>query len=288
MVLPISVVMISLNEAHNMDAVLENLAGWAQQVFLVDSYSEDQTVDIALKHGVHVVQRRFRDFGDQWNFAVSALPIETPWTMKLDPDERLSDALKASIAEAIESARADGFALDRRLWFMGQPMPVRQEVLRIWRTGKGRFSDAIVNERPIVDGTTGKISGELEHHDSPNLHHWFDKQNRYITAEAVTQFRGLSMAAEPRLLGTAIERRMWVKKNFSRLPGCYIAIYLYHLFWLGAWRAGRVGWIWAGLRTQLYRALALKTWEMQKAGREYDIIPTGHGAPHPGAHQAET
>jgi len=40
---PIAVVMISLNEAHNLEAVLQNLAGWAQEVFLVDSYSADET-----------------------------------------------------------------------------------------------------------------------------------------------------------------------------------------------------------------------------------------------------
>jgi glycosyltransferase involved in cell wall biosynthesis len=62
--------MISLNEGHNLDAVLRNLTGWARQVFLVDSYSQDDTVDIALRYGVHVVQRKFLGFGDQWNFAL--------------------------------------------------------------------------------------------------------------------------------------------------------------------------------------------------------------------------
>jgi len=65
---PVAVVMISLNEDHNTEAVLRNLNGWAQEVFLVDNYSRDDTVDIALRYGVHVVQRRFRGFGDQWNF----------------------------------------------------------------------------------------------------------------------------------------------------------------------------------------------------------------------------
>jgi hypothetical protein len=42
----IAVVMISLNESHNMTAVLDNLKGWAREVFLVDNYSQDDTVDI--------------------------------------------------------------------------------------------------------------------------------------------------------------------------------------------------------------------------------------------------
>ena len=57
-----------------MEAVLQNLTGWAQQVFLVDSCSADETVSIALRHGVQVVQRRFKGFGDQWNFALNELP----------------------------------------------------------------------------------------------------------------------------------------------------------------------------------------------------------------------
>ena len=71
---PVAVVMLSLNEGHNMEAVLQNLAGWAQEVFIVDSFSSDDTIDIALRHGARVVQRRFRAFGDQWNFALQ-LPI---------------------------------------------------------------------------------------------------------------------------------------------------------------------------------------------------------------------
>ena len=68
---PVAVVMISLNEGHNMEAVLENLKGWAQEVFLVDSYSKDNTVDIALRYGVHVVQR---EFSSQWYCGITLGP----------------------------------------------------------------------------------------------------------------------------------------------------------------------------------------------------------------------
>lgn len=97
---PVAVVMITFNEAHNLPAVLENLRGWAQEVFVVDSYSTDGSVDVALAHGATVVQRAFRDFGDQWNFAVGKLPVTAPWTMKLDPDERLTDDKPIGLQES--------------------------------------------------------------------------------------------------------------------------------------------------------------------------------------------
>ncbi|KXK15643.1 MAG: glycosyl transferase family 2 [Armatimonadetes bacterium OLB18] len=219
---PVAVVMISLNEGHNMEEVLRNLAGWAQQVFLVDSYSADETVDIALRHGVHVVQRRFRGFGDQWNFALRELPITSPWTMKLDPDERLTPELKWSIESALRRGDLGAGVITRRLWFMGRPLPVCQRLVRIWRTGACRFTDVLVNEYPIVDGPEQALGGELEHHDSPSLTHWYDKQNRYSAAEALIRFEGRDLSDRPSLLGSGLQRRMWVKKHFWKLPGRYV------------------------------------------------------------------
>src|SRR4029077_19057804 len=194
---PVAVIMISLNEAHNMEGVLQNLRDWAQEIFLVDSYSGDSTVDIALRHGVNVVQRGFRGFGDQWNFALRELPITAPWTMKLDPDERLSDTLKREIAAAIIADDVDGLSFDRRLWFMNRPLPVKHHLVRLWRTGRCRFTDVQVNEYPKVEGTIRRVSGELVHLDSPDLDHWLDKQNRYTTAEAVNAYQQGALAAEP-------------------------------------------------------------------------------------------
>ncbi|MCC6739664.1 MAG: glycosyltransferase family 2 protein [Planctomycetia bacterium] len=278
---PVAVVMISLNEGHNMAAVLENLAGWAQEVFLVDSYSTDDTVDIALRHGVHVVQRRFRGFGDQWNFALRELPIKAPWTMKLDPDERLTDRLKASIAEATARPDVDGIRFRRRLWFMGRPMPVRQTILRAWRTGKCRFTDVTVNEQPVVEGRIADVPGDLEHHDSPDLHHWCDKQNRYISAEAIAQFEKRPQAAEARLFGDGLERRRWLRRAYWWIPGRYTLMFLYHLLVLGAWQAGRVGWIWSRLRTELFRTWAYKLYEMRLRGVPLRLPPSRPGQPDP-------
>lgn len=277
---PVAVVMISLNEAHNMEAVLQNLKGWAQEVFLVDSYSADDTVDIALRHGVHVVQRKFRGFGDQWNFALRELPITSSWTMKLDPDERLTDELKDSIKHLIETnGDHAGIDVSRQLWFMGAMLPVRRLLLRVWRTGQCRFTDVAVNEHPLVSGHIVTALGDLEHRDSPNLDHWVAKQNAYTTAEAVIQFEGRALATKGRLFGTALERRMWLKTHFWKVPGRHHVLFLYHLLALGAWRAGRVGWIWAHCRTEVYRIWEYKVYEMRCLGRSSEIAPTRLGPP---------
>ena len=277
---PVAVIMITLNEAHNMEAVLDNLRGWAQEVFVVDSFSTDDTVSLALQGGARVVQRRFRDFGDQWNFALRELPVAAPWTMKLDPDERLTDRLKASIAACTAAGRADGLITVRRLFFMGTRLPATHVQTRLWRTGHGRFTDRAVNEYPIVSGSLTRTEGELHHLDSPDLEHWLDKQNRYTTAEALALHRGAHGVA-PRLFGDPLERRAWMKTWYPKLPGRYLLTFLWHYLALGAWRAGRGGFAWARWRTFVYRLTHEKLRDLERGGPPRRRPPEEPGRPDP-------
>ena len=267
---PIAVVMISLNEGHNLKDVCENLNGWAQEVFLVDSYSRDDTIDIALNYGINTVQRRFRGFGDQWNFALNELPIQSPWVMKLDPDERLTEELKNNISQMINNNQYDAFCIKRRLWFMGKQMPVYQKLIRIWRNGSCRFSNVSVNEHPIIEGIVKYVVGDLEHHDSPNLDHWLEKQNRYTTSEAITTYQKKPLSDKEILFGTSIQRRMWLKKNYYKFPFRYFLLFLYHFLYQGAYRAGHAGYIWSRLRTDVMRLVDYKYTEMKITNK----IPT--------------
>lgn len=276
---PLAVIMISLNEGHNLQAVCDNLRGWASEVFLVDSYSKDDTIDIALRNRVHVVQRRFTNFGDQWNFAIARLPIQSPWTMKLDPDERLTVRLKASIAEIVAAGNTDGIEVARQLWFMGRPLGLSQKLIRVWRTGACRFSDVSVNEHPIVHGSITLADGHLAHHDSPSLEHWIEKQNRYTTAEAIMAYTGAAFATHPKLFGTAFQRRMWMKRHFTRLPFRFGLLFLFNYVWQGAWKAGWPGYAWARLRSDVMRLIEYKRRELAILGRVPPPPQNGAGKP---------
>lgn len=276
---PVAVVMISLNEGHNMDAVLQNLSGWAKEVFLVDSYSQDDTIDIALRWGVKVVQRRFRGFGDQWSFALRELPISAPWTLKLDPDERVSEELKNEILAAIDRASVNAFLINIHLFFMGRALPIRLKLLRLWKTGACEFSSVSVNEHAKVHGKIGNLTRDIEHYDSPDLDHWLEKQNRYTTAEAIIAFNKAPLAVAPNIFGSALQRRMWIKKHFYSLPFRYFIFFLYNLFWQGAWRAGWVGVTWARLRSDVMRLVEFKRREIEIIGSIPKMRFYGAGKP---------
>jgi hypothetical protein len=126
-----------------------------------------------------------------------------------------------------------------------------------------------------------RVEGEFAHHDSPDLDHWLEKQNRYTTAEAISAFLQSPMAVNPRLRGTHLQRRMWIKRYFQRIPLRYVLLFLYNWLWLGAWQAGWVGFSWARLRSDVMRYRGYKLREIELTGR----VPTkrvyGSGQPDP-------
>jgi len=276
--IPVTVIMLTLNEEHHLPEAIENVKSWAEQIFIVDSCSTDHTVDIALKQGIKIVQRPFTNFGDQWNFAIAKLPIKTPWTMKLDPDERITPELVEEMSQVIQSKEScDGYWIPRRLWFMGKPLRVKQDVLRLWKTGRCRFSDVLVNEHPIINGKIGKLKGIIEHFDSINLHHWMDKQNRFTTMEAIMKVKRDKLATKPKLLGNALERRMFFKKYFDYIPLRFQLLWLYLMIVESVWRDGDVGRAWAHLRVEVTRMKELKVKEMKRMGSIPDIPNAPHG-----------
>ena len=276
--LPITVVILTLNEQENLPGAIESVREWASEVFVVDSCSTDKTVDVSIEHAVEIVQREFTNYSDQWNWAIDRLPIKTPWILKLDADERLSAELKEEIGSVVvREPDENAFAIPVRLWFMGKRMHPRLRVVRLWRLGKARFSDVIVNEHLLVDGATGYLRSCIEHMDSPNLHRWYEKQNRCTTMEAIMRVRGDALAAQPRVLGSPLERRMWLKKMFYRIPFRYQLQWLYEALVRGAIWDGSVGRAWLHLRIECMRAIEYKVNEMRMTGRIPEIPRAAKG-----------
>ena len=276
----LTIVIITLNEAHNLGRFFDSLQEWVSNVVVLDSYSSDNTIDICISRGAKVFQRKFDNFGSQWNVALTGTNIKTPWVMKMDPDEVMTNEVKININRAIKEAKFDAFNISCRLYFMGRPLPKISKVLRIWRNGECKFSDSLVNEYPIVEGLIGDIEGLYEHHDSPNLNHWLNKQNKYTASEAEVLVNQLSLAIKPNIFGNADQRRMFYKKHFYSIPFRYSILFLYHYFVLGAYKVGKVGLVWSRLRTLVYYLIELKAFELKQQNKtEFDLLTDKVGSP---------
>lgn len=263
----LAVIMITLNEDHNLNEAIKQLENWASEVFVLDSFSTDDTINILKKNNIVYKQRKFTNFGDQWNYALRSFKIKSKYTMKLDPDERLSEELKYEISKNLKQECKAGYSIDRSLFFMGKKLPITQEVKRIWRTGKAKFTNVLVNEEPIIEDKIYKLKEKLLHLDSPNLDHWYKKQNKYSTAEAIARLNNKHLPFKPSLFGSRENKRMWIKHNFSYIPCRFTLLFLYYYLIKGLFMVGKEGFIWSHLRSEVMRMREYKYYELSKKNR---------------------
>jgi glycosyltransferase involved in cell wall biosynthesis len=196
----ISAVIITKNEAVNIRACLESIR-WVDEIIVVDSGSTDETVAICRGFTDHVHLYPWLGFGPQKNLALSHAGMD--WILSLDADERVSDQLRDEILASVADLKNDGFAIPRLSSYCGRF--IRHSgwrpdyVIRLFRRGRGRFSDDIVHEKVLVDGPVGKLSADLIHYSFRSVEQVLDVVNRYSTLGAEQMYRqgrrsGLSTA----------------------------------------------------------------------------------------------
>ena len=97
----ISIIILTYNEEIHIERVLKNIKKISDQIFIVDSFSNDKTIAIAKKNGAKIYKNRFITQSKQLNWALKNLPIKTNWVMRLDADEYLEADLIKEIKQKI-------------------------------------------------------------------------------------------------------------------------------------------------------------------------------------------
>jgi glycosyltransferase involved in cell wall biosynthesis len=181
----LSAIIITLNEEANIAACLDSVA-FCDERIVVDGGSTDATAAVAAAKGARVVVRPFDGFGPQKGYALSQ--AEGDWVLSVDADERVSAELAAAIKEAVVDAGLDGYEVSRLSYFCGRPMRhsgwYPDYVLRLFRRGRGRFTEDLVHERVVCDGRVGRLAGVLHHHSVDRLEQALSRVDRYSTAGA--------------------------------------------------------------------------------------------------------
>lgn len=188
----LSVILITRNEEANLADCLASLEGIAQQIVVVDTQSTDQTLEIAKNHGALLSQPPdWPGFGPQKNRALELATEE--WVLSLDADERLTPALRSEILTAIHHpAHVNCFAIPRLSWYCGRF--IRHSgwnpdyVDRLFKRGTARFSDDLVHERLIPEGSVAKLENPMLHYSFMNYSQVLQKIDRYSTASAEQAF----------------------------------------------------------------------------------------------------
>jgi glycosyltransferase involved in cell wall biosynthesis len=184
----ISAVLITYNEASIIAKTLENLA-WCDEIVVVDSGSDDETVKICEQYACKVYYKKFEGFGTQKQYAVACASYD--WILSIDADEILSVELQNELQnlKKLEKLPANAYNIPRSLIFMEQKIrfggEYRNLQLRFFNRKFANFNDLSVHESVLVqDKKVLALKSELLHYSYKNLADYFTKLNHYTSLAA--------------------------------------------------------------------------------------------------------
>ena len=287
MTLPsLTAIILTKNEELHVARCIGSLKGCTERIVIVDSLSTDKTVDLAREAGADVYQRPFRNYADQFNWALDNCNITSSWTMRIDADEYVDADLSRNISKLLSTMPGDitGVAVSRYISFLGRVIRhggvSPQQLLKVWRTGLGRVESRWMDEHTVLsNGEIASFNGALIDDNRKDISFWIEKHNRYAIREMIDFINSeYHFYPEEDLFGTAEEaksKRFKKKSIYNRAPLLYRAVALFfyrYIFRLG-FLDGKEGLSFALLQTLWYRYLVdLKIMEahafIRRAGLE--------------------
>jgi len=190
---PLSAFVITYNEEDHIEACLESLS-FCDEVVVVDSHSQDRTVELAKSHGAKVIERDWPGYREQKTFGLRQ--VQHDWVLNVDADERVSPELRQSIQTVLAAEPASdiaGFYVNRvvfhlgRWWRRGGWYPEYR--LRLLRRSKVQWGGTDPHEKPIPHGRTERLAGELEHYSYRDLEDQFTRLQRFSSIAASEEFK---------------------------------------------------------------------------------------------------
>ena len=280
--LDLSVIIPTYNEEIHIRRCLDNITSIAKDIFIIDSFSTDRTLDIAKEYKqVHILQNKWaNNYAKQFNWGLANAPIRTQWILRLDADEYLLPELIAELREKLPLLPIDvnGIIFNRRHIFMDKWMkrgiyPVK--LLRVFRYGKGMCEQRLMDEHiQLTEGRTVEFEHDFCDHNLNNLSWFCHKHVNYAIREAVDlldielDLTGAAESDENKQISKQAQKKRMKKHQYVKQPLFWraFAYFCYRYFVKGACLDGKEGFLWTFLQGWWYRTLVdAKVFEIKRA-----------------------
>jgi glycosyltransferase involved in cell wall biosynthesis len=258
-----SVIILAFNSADTIDATLMQAREISDDIHVVDSFSNDDTVAVCRQHGAQVVQHAFENYGLQRNWAIDHVVPRYSWQLHLDADERLTPELIASVHALPEDPAEPGFLLARLVQFLGRQLrhggmsPTWH--LRLFRNGAGRCEERKYDQHfYLLEGSAGRLQGYMIDEIQMTLSEWTTRHNRWSDAEVMEQtIAAAGSRIQPRLMGNPLERKRFLRGLYNDAPLFVrpFALFFYRFVLRLGFLDGREGFIFWILQTFWFRFL---------------------------------
>ncbi len=227
MALDMTAIVLTYNEEIDLPDCLESLKDLDCQVIVIDSGSDDGTVEIAKRAGAQVVRHEFESQARQLNWALDNVPMGGGWLLRLDADERLTPELAEELSQRLPEPGEDvaGLYVKRRVYFMGRWMRhggyYPTWLLRVWKKGVARSEERIMDEHMVLsEGRAAYLTHDIIEESGKGLFSWTEKHNRYAVREAAAVLADSEDdQIRPSLFGSPVARRRWLRNRvYGRAP----------------------------------------------------------------------
>lgn len=272
---PCSVMIFTKDEEAHLAPCLASVR-WCDDVIVIDSFSTDRTLAISKEAGATVYQHRFEGLPAQRNWALGHVPVKHEWILMLDADERVPPEMVVELRERLRGVPADvaAFSVARRFHMWGRWLRYSSlyptYVVRLVRRGRVTFADRGHGEIHVADGATARLRADLIDENLKGIDEWFERQNRYSSAEARYE---LEQEGRSRRLGDLFSadplvRRAAVKRLAAVVPGRAGWYFLYTYVLRGGFRDGYDGLVFCLMRAVYQAMISIKKHDRRRAPGE--------------------
>jgi glycosyltransferase involved in cell wall biosynthesis len=182
----ITPLILTYNEAPNLDRTMQQV-GWANDIVVVDSFSDDDTTRIASSFPqTRICQRAFNSHSDQWSFGLEQTAIKTPWVLALDADYVLTDELISELRTLKPAPEVNGYTADFIYCLNGRRLRsgIYPSVTVLYRKAAASYKQDGHTHRVEVEGEIRPLQGKILHDDRKPLRRWLHSQADYAELEA--------------------------------------------------------------------------------------------------------
>lgn len=238
----LSVLILTHNEEKNIRKCVESVLPLTKSIFIVDSGSDDKTIEIARSYGVQIATRKWTTHADQFNWGLEHFEFNTDWIMRMDADEEVTNELVHELRTFLDSPPPgiSGIYIRRRVFFLGRWIKhggyYPTWLLRIFRKGLGRCEAVHMDEHIIVrEGDSIQIKADIIDYNNKDLTFWTDKHNKYSSLEVAETLRKRAAPDRDNVLSASLTQsqahsRRWVKENIYGRTPLFVRPFMYFIY----------------------------------------------------------
>lgn len=255
----IAALIITLNEEYILPKSLSKLS-FVDEIVIIDSFSDDNTVKIAKSFGAKIFQREFDNYANQRNFALDQINDNIDWILMIDADEIVEENLRDEIKNNILQTEISMFCIRRKDFFNGKWLRFSTGYPtwfpRLFKRGTVQVKREI-NEEYISTGKRGFLNEHLFHYPfNKGIDWWFTRHNKYSTMESIKMKTEIQSKINFKDIFSSdpILRRKSVKRLSYRIPFRPTIIFLILYIFKGGFLDGKNGYDYCRMR-KLYETL---------------------------------